>query len=80
LGKPLTPVLRFVQFEALNHGAHCPVQNDNARLQEARQGLGTGVRGGHGKFLGLKMIKIGVNTIKKQSNKRLKIKRQLHFL
>jgi hypothetical protein len=36
----LAPILRFAQFEALNHGAHCTVQNGDAVLQNFGQLLG----------------------------------------
>ena len=36
-------VLRFGQFEALHHGAHRAVQDDDAFLQKGGQGLSTGV-------------------------------------
>ena len=35
----LAPVLRLVQLEALNHGAHGPIQNDQALAQSDRQVL-----------------------------------------
>ena len=43
IGKALAPVLRFVQLEALDHGAHCAVQNYDALAQNVGQRLGAGV-------------------------------------
>ena len=42
---PLAAVLRFAELETLNHGAHGAVQHGDAMLQQAGQGLGTGVTG-----------------------------------
>ena len=41
----LTAVLRFIEFEALDHGAHGAVEDGDALLQQGGQGLGPGVDG-----------------------------------
>ena len=47
--EPLAAVLRFGQLEALDHGAHGPVQDGDTLGQDGRQLLGAGVGGGlHG--------------------------------
>jgi hypothetical protein len=53
-------VLGFGQLEALDHGAHGPVENDDAVLQDVRQGLGAGVGDGlHGPGLSGRSERLG---------------------
>ncbi len=40
------PVRRFVELEALDHGAHGAIEDGDALFEDGRQGLGTGEGGG----------------------------------
>ena len=52
VGKALAPVLGLGELEALDHGAHGPIQDGNTLFQDGRQLLGAGVGGqSHGRRL-----------------------------